>query len=124
MYYPIPGHTHLKVLAPPIEAAQPEPVPQDRSSTLAPLVRLALEAAFGVRDLKILQQRSFSLGVRAHVTARRRGAPPTGGVRVVSCHQRDTHSGTELYGSLVSSGRRYAWVALLRGGRLEAFRVL
>ncbi len=144
MYYPVPGHSHLKVLVPDVsrpddsrplgqspgrlsQAAMsgrfgsPAPDPAELAA-VSPLVRVALDAAFGIRDIRTLQERSFSYGVRAHVRARRRtGAAPAGGVRVLSAHARGEG---EYHGSATSGGRHYAWVARIADGRLLSFRVL
>lgn len=124
MYQPVPGHTHLKVLVPePVVGPEPQS-PSPSGSRLSPLVRIALDAAFGVRELRVLQQRTYSFGVRKHVAAQRRALHSPSTVRVLSCHGRDTPQGTELYGSIVSGGRTYGWVALIDGGRLTTFRIL
>ncbi len=135
MYYPVPGHSHVKVLVP--EVSQPvKPRPPSRPShritkpaidaaelaAVSPLVRVALDAAFGIRDIRTLQQRSFSYGVRAHVRAQRRsGKKPAGTVRVLSAHARGEG---EFHGTASSGGRNYAWVARMAEGRLQSFRVL
>mgnify|MGYP001631788434 CR=1 FL=1 len=144
MYYPVPGHSHLKVLVPdvpkPVDSRPPGrspgrlsqaalsgkiggPAPDPSElAAVSPLVRVALDAAFGIRDIRTLQKRSFSYGVRAHVRARRRtGAPPAGAVRVLSAHARGEG---EYHGTATSEGRNYAWVARMKDGRLHAFRVL
>ena len=139
MYYPVPGHSHLKVLVPeqfggavaprkrPSRATsqpatiQSEHLDPKELAALSPLVRVALDATFGIRDIRALQERSFAYGVRAHVRARRRTGTPAGTVKVLSAHAR---AGGEFHGTAVSNGRHYAWVARIEEGRLLSFRVL
>lgn len=123
-YYPVPGHTHLKVLlpAPSNRAAPPAPFigPSGDTPTFSPLIRVALDAAFGIRDIKTLQKRAFAPMVRTYVRARRTGGLPPGIVQVSSSRRR----GQEYYGTAESEGERYAWVARVNANRLVSFRVL
>lgn len=126
MYYPVPGHTHLKVLLPdPTGAhlatpAQPSAGSGGESPAFSPLIRVALDATFGIRDIRALQKRAFAPMVRTYVRARRIGGLPPGHVRVASSQRR----GQEFYGTAVSDGTRYAWVARVKQDRLVSFRVL
>ena len=133
MYYPVPGYTHMMVHLPDApardsSATRDEPAPPGASATpvLSPLVQVALDAAFGLRDVKILQERAFAPGVRAHVRARRRGRrEPAGTARIVTCHSSPGTDGSiEFCGTVISNNRHYGWVARVEGKRLAAFRVL
>lgn len=122
MYYPVPGHTHVKVWVPDTSTSHedaPEPAPS--RADLSPLVRVALDAAFGIRGIHALHERTFTRGVRMHVSARRRAGAPTGTVEVASCH---SSGGGEFYGTAISAGQRYGWVARIERGRLVSFKVL
>ncbi|WP_087116059.1 hypothetical protein [Corynebacterium urinipleomorphum] len=125
MYYPVPGHTHMKVLLP-APASHPSPplrrpaISLRESPSFSPLIRVALDAAFGIRDIRALQKRTFAPMVRTYVRARRIGGLPPGHVRVDTSRRR----GHEFFGTAVSEGTRYAWVARVKADRLESFRVL
>lgn len=126
MYYPVPGHTHLKVLLPAHDSAGSSP-PTHRSPgptrdahAFSPLIRVALDAAFGIRDIRALQKRTFAPMVRTYVRARRIGGLPPGRVHVDASRRR----GQEFYGTAVSAGTRYAWVARVKADQLVSFRVL
>ena len=174
MYYPVPGHSHLKVLVPDVsrpgdsrplgqspgrlsQAAMsgrfgsPAPDPAELAA-VSPLVRVALDAAFGIRDIRTLQERSFSYGVGAPGRARRGpgvlvlrytrprapgsfidgGGPPgrarrrTGAAPAGGVRVLSAHARGEgeYHGSATSGGRHYAWVARIADGRLLSFRVL
>ena len=127
MYYPVPGLTHLKVLQPAAGSRAVPPVVSGRESTqpgesppFNPLIRVALDATFGIRDVKTLQKRAFAPMVRTYVRARRIGGLPPGVVQVASSRR----SGQEFYGTAESAGTRYAWVARVNANRLVSFRVL
>lgn len=124
MYYPVPGHTHLKVLLPAHENAASSPSCSAGSArdahAFSPLIRVALDATFGIRDIRALQNRTFAPMVRTYVRARRIGGLPPGHVRVDASRRR----GQEFYGTAVSAGTRYAWVARVKADRLVSFRVL
>lgn len=125
MYYPVPGHTHVKVLLPTQGARSSPPAratanPDGEAPDCSPLIRVALDATFGIRDLRALQKRTFAPMVRTYVRARRIGGLPPGYVRVATSRRR----GKEFYGTAVSAGTRYAWVARINADRLESFRVL
>lgn len=127
MYYPVPGLTHMKVLLPaPGRRAAPPPISgkagamAGETPTFSPLIRVALDAAFGIRDLKALQARTFAPMVRTYVRARRIGGLPPGVVKVSTSRRR----GQEFYGTAEAAGARYAWVARVNAGRLVSFRVL
>lgn len=126
MYYPVPGHTHLKVLLPtPASSRSAPPVhrtarPIDDPLVTSPLITMALDATFGIRDIRALQKRAFAPIVRTYVRARRIGGLPPGHVRVATSRQR----GQEFFGTAVSAGTRYAWVARIKADRLVSFRVL
>ncbi|WP_115685148.1 hypothetical protein [Corynebacterium senegalense] len=126
MYYPVPGHRHIKVLVqprpdPPFNprpAPRPQPRPAARPS---PLLLVALDAAFGMRDAAALRHASYAAGVRGHINARRRANAPAGPVRVLTCHARE---GGEFFGTVQAGGRRFAYAARVADGRLVSFKVL
>ncbi|MCP1387962.1 hypothetical protein M5J20_07130 [Corynebacterium sp. TA-R-1] len=124
MYYPAPGHQHIKVLVPRATFPDVERLPGVRAvpdNPMAPLVRQALDASFGVRDPESLTGALFDMGVRSHIRARLRQPRPAGEVRVLSCHTRENG---EAFGSVAVGERRYAWAAKMRNGRLVSFKVL
>lgn len=121
MYFPVPGHQYMKVL---VADRRPSARPQNRAEpaeTISPLVRGALDAAFGARDVATLKAKLYAVGVRNHVTARRRSQPVRGPVRIVSCHAR---AGGELFGTVDVGGRRFGYVARVVDARLVSFKVL
>ncbi|WP_291314638.1 hypothetical protein [Corynebacterium sp. UBA2622] len=121
MYYPVPGYQHMKVLVQPPPAPQrPSPV-RRRGVRPSPLVKVALEAAFGMRDSAALKQSLYAPGVRNHISARRRAKTPAGPVQILTCHARE---GGEFFGSAQLGTRRYAYVARVVEGRLVSFKVL
>lgn len=124
MYSPVPGHHHIKVLIPrptlPKIQATP-PVRAVPNNPLAPLVRQAIEAAFGHRDPESLTATLFDMGVRSHLRARQRTPRPPGKVRVLSCHVRENG---EFFGTVAVGPKRCAWVARISEGRLVSFKVL
>lgn len=124
MYYPVPGFNHVKVLAPnsPAQTSDNDTVPYSKS--LSPLIRVALDAAFGIRDIRTLQERAFAPGVRKHVTARMRGGASRGPVMIRSVHTRPGEEGGETFGTATAGGERHAWAARIEEGRLVSFRVL
>ncbi|MDY5786381.1 hypothetical protein [Corynebacterium sp.] len=121
MYYPVPGHQHVKVLVqqPPAQPAHVRrPPPAARP---APQLKVALDAAFGVRGLGALATHQYAPGVRGHISARRKTNAPAGPVRIVTCHARE---GGEFFGTVQAGPRRYAFAARIAGGRLVSFKVL
>ncbi len=121
MYYPVPGYRHMKVLVQP-PPPQPRPRPaRPRSVRPSPLVKIALEAAFGMRDTRVLNHPHYAAGVRNHVNARRRANTPAGPVQILTCHARE---GGEFFGTVQLAGRRYAYVARVVEGKLVSFKVL
>ncbi|QPK83703.1 hypothetical protein G7Y29_02555 [Corynebacterium qintianiae] len=121
MYYPVPGHQYMHVLVP---RDRPSARPQNRAeptATVSPLVRGALDAAFGARDAASLKSKLYALGVRNHVNARRRSQAVRGPVRIVTCHARE---GGELFGTVDVGGRRFGYVARINNARLVSFKVL
>ncbi|WP_342319172.1 hypothetical protein [Corynebacterium mayonis] len=127
MYYPVPGHQHIKVLIPSrpkwpdisvVPATRPARVPARHAP---PLVKVALDAAFGMREAKALRAALYSPGVRSHINARRKTNAATGQVRVLSCHARE---GGEFFGTVLVGSRRYAFAARIVGKTLVSFRVL
>ncbi|WP_246816696.1 hypothetical protein [Corynebacterium sp. HMSC29G08] len=105
----------MKVLIP--RATLPE-VPR---TPVSPLVRQALDAAFGHRDPATLTGALFDLGVRSHIRARRRTSPSVNRFQIISCHARDNG---EFFGSVSAGERRYAYAARIQDGRLVSFKVL
>lgn len=123
-YYYAPGHQHIKVVVPrPVRpnAVQIPAVRAVAQNPVSPLVRDALEAAFGNRNPDTLTHALFAMGVRNHIRARRRTAPERGRVQVISCHVRE---GGEWFGTVAVSGKRYGWAAHIEDGRLTSFKVL
>ena len=124
MYFPAPGHQHMKVLIPRATRPDVPRIPGARAvpvDPLSPLVRQALDAAFGQRDPATLTGALFDMGVRSHIRARLRTAPPVGKFQIVSCHARE---GGEFFGTVSAGDRNYAYAAQIRGGRLVSFKVL
>lgn len=131
MLIPVPGLTHLKVLVPtpplinvPLGAPPPLPPVRQETGRATPLVRVALEVAFGMRPLQQLTKRRFDPGVRVHITARRRASksPTSGGaVRVDTLHLREDG---EIFGTAVAGGQAHAFTARVADNRLTSFRVL
>lgn len=124
MYYPAPGHQHVKVLVPRATFPKVARMPAARAvpeNPMAPLVRQALEASFGQRDPGSLTGALFDMGVRSHVRYRRRLPLPAGHVQEVTSHARE---GGEFFGTVEVGGRRYAWAARMHAGRLVSFKVL
>ena len=123
-YYPVPGHTHMKVLVPRATFPKVERVQGVRAvptDPMAPLVRQALDATFGNRGIASLTGALFDLGVRSHVRAKRHQPLPKGEVRVLSCHTRDNG---EVFGSIAVGSKRYGFAARMHGDRLVSFKVL
>ena len=121
MFYPVPGHQYIHVLLPP---PPPRVPPRGRaypSTPVSPLVRTALDAAFGMREASSLKAKLYALGVRNHVSARLRTNSVRGPVRVVSCHARESG---EVCGSVDVGGKRFGYVARVRDARLVSFKVL
>lgn len=124
MYYPAPGHQHIKVLVPRATLPNVERIPGVRAvpnNPMAPLVRQALEAAFGLRDPDTLNRSLFSVAVRSHISSRVRLPKAAGAVSVVSCHARE---GGEYFGTVSVRGKRYAFAARVKNGKLVSFKVL
>ncbi|WP_394281294.1 hypothetical protein [Corynebacterium sp.] len=134
MLYPVPGHTYLQVLVPDSSnSAQPSPErsarDDDTSATTpgvprraaAPLVKVALDATFGIRQIQALQRARFSRTVLNNVMSQRRRVRRQGPVTLESCHVREDG---EVFGTAVSAGRRYGYAARMDRGRLTSFRVL
>lgn len=124
MYQYAPGHKHIKLVVPRPKRPQVPTAPQVRTvpqNPMSPLVREALEAAFGNRSPDALSKTLFDLGVRSHIRARRRATPTRGKVQVLSCHTRE---GGEWFGTVSVSGKRYGWAAHINDGRLTSFKVL
>lgn len=143
MYYNVPGHQHMQLLAPGqhrLSTTPPRPTTNTTPHTrqrVDPLVRQAIGAAFGGYDPATMTAARFSQSVRTHIRAYRRTqlqqlqlraqktrrgqVVPKQLVRVVTCHSGD---GGEFYGTLDKGGRRLAFAARLRGGKLESFRIL
>ena len=124
MYSPAPGHQHIKVLIPRPTRPDIQATPSVRAvpnNPLSPLVRQAIEAAFGHRNPESLTAALFDMGVRSHLRARQRAPRPAGKVKVLSCHARE---GGEFFGTVAVGPRRYAWVARIADGRLVSFKVL
>lgn len=131
MLIPVPGLTHLKVLAPTPPfiddtVATPPPASPARqgSGNALPLVRVALEVAFGMRPLQQLTKQRFDAGVRVHIAARRRAtrSPASrGAVRVDTLHLREDG---EIFGTAVAGGQAHAFTARVADNRLTSFRVL
>ena len=125
MLSPVPGLTHLKVLTPGSPRADatppsPPPPPDGSRRRAEALVRIALEAAFGMRPLPQLKPAQFAAPVRLHASARQRQGI-RGPVRVDTLHLRP---GGEMFGTAVSAGRAHAFTARMAGRRLVSFRVL
>ncbi|AWB85007.1 hypothetical protein C3E79_02785 [Corynebacterium liangguodongii] len=98
--------------------------PTSEAAAVSPLVRGALDAAFGVREAATLTSKLYALGVRNHINARRRlaaAATAHGPVRIVSCHARE---GGEFFGTVDAGGRRFGYAARVRDGALVSFKVL
>ncbi|WKD57041.1 hypothetical protein CAPI_02335 [Corynebacterium capitovis DSM 44611] len=127
MYYPVPGCTHLKVvvprLAPEVAAPPRRPRPVHRAPRVSPLVRAALEASFGLREAATLDGELYGMGVRSHVSARRRASRPSAKepVRVLTCHARESG---EIFGSVQAGTRRFGYAARIKDGKLVSFKVL
>ncbi|MHA2788274.1 hypothetical protein ACXZ66_03860 [Corynebacterium sp. S7] len=129
MYYPVPGQTHLSVLVP--GQIHPRPVPRGTrprgteprgasQGSPAGLVKVALDAAFGIRELRALQQARFDHSVRMHVAAKRR-SETSGPVRILSFH---TRANGEVFGTAATEERTYGFAARIERGRLISFKVL
>lgn len=143
MYYNVPGQQHMQLLAPGhhrLTTTLPRPTTDAAPHTrqrVDPLVRQAIGAAFGGYDPATMTAARFSQSVRTHIRAYRRTqlqqlqlraqktrkppVVPQQLVRVVTCHSGD---GGEFYGTLDKGGRRLAFAARLRGGKLESFKIL
>ncbi|WIM68273.1 hypothetical protein QP027_02405 [Corynebacterium breve] len=121
MYAPIPGNTYLQALVPRTPSSPEKPIPQPVEPKLSPLIRVALDATFGIRELEALRRTRYDVGVRTHIAARRRAGLPPGPVRVLSFHAREEG---EFYGTAQSGGRKYGFAARVEGGRLTSFKVL
>ncbi|WP_273416315.1 hypothetical protein [Corynebacterium appendicis] len=115
----------MKVLLPRTEQRAATPARSGSSSgespPFNPLIRVALDAAFGIRDIQTLQKRTFAPIVRSYLRARRIGGMQKRGLVTVSASRR---RGQEFFGTAESQGARYAWVARINADRLESFRVL
>ncbi|WP_026196106.1 hypothetical protein [Corynebacterium lubricantis] len=127
MYYPVPGQTHLSVLVPGQSQPRPQPRPVPRGTRPrgteprgASLVKVALDAAFGIRELRALQQARFDHSVRMHVAAKRR-SEAAGPVRILSFH---TRANGEVFGTAATKERKYGFAARIESGRLTSFKVL
>lgn len=121
MLYPVPGHRHVHVLVPRRRASVRPQERAEPTASVSPLVRGALDAAFGVRDAATLKKKLYALGVRNHVNARLRSQTVRGPVRIVTCHARE---GGELFGTVDVGGHRFGYVARISQGRLVSFKVL
>lgn len=139
MYYPVPGHSHLQVLVPhgsfphaghdttPDHSTHQRPRPRGAwepgrvTPKASPLVQVALDAAFGIREVEALQRGKFHRRVRLHIAARRRSHAEAGPVRITSFHTRDDG---ESFGTVIARGRTYGFAARLQDGRLTSFKVL
>lgn len=124
MYFPAPGYQHMKVLVPRATLPDVPRIPGVRAvpvDPISPLVRQALDAAFGQRDPASLTGALFDLAVRSHIRARRRSAQQVSQFQIVSCHARDNG---EFFGSVAAGNRRYAYAARIQDGRLVSFKVL
>lgn len=140
MYYTAPGQRHVQVLVPaqaptralpappPQPQAQPQkPPPATRSAPepppVNPVVREALDVAFGAHGGASPMLARFAPAVRAHIRARKRAAAPSPQpVRVVTCHARE---GGEYFGTVdTGAGRRLAYAAKVDGAKLVSFKVL
>lgn len=128
MLSPVPGLSYLKVLTPsgrevprphatpaPDSSAAPDPDP----AAVAPLITVALQAAFGMRPVQRLPRRTFSDTVRARLQARLRSSPVRGPVALRSLRV----AGTEVFGTCAAQDRIFAFTAVVAEGRLESFRV-
>jgi len=123
-YYYAPGHQYIKVVVPRPKRPGADRMPSIRAmpqKPVSPLVRDALEAAFGNRSPESLTHALFAMGVRNHIRARRRTTPERGKVQLLSCHVRE---GGEWFGTVAVSGKRYGWAARIEDGRLTSFKVL
>ncbi|GAB3087958.1 hypothetical protein CAQUA_09100 [Corynebacterium aquatimens] len=119
-FYPVPGHTHVSVLVP--RARKPGAPPRpDEQPSLSPLVRVALDATFGIRQVADLRNHQFAAVVRAHVGARQRRGLQKGPVTILSSHASDTG---EFCGTATCGEEVYGWVGSVKNGKLESFRVL
>lgn len=116
MLIPLPGLSHLKVLSPvdpqPVSPAT-ESLHRDTRQSATVLITVALETAFGIRPVHQLSKKRFSIGVRAHVTARLRQGSIRGPVRVDSLHLRPDAAGLELFGSCTVAGTAQGFTARL-----------
>ncbi|SER59680.1 hypothetical protein [Corynebacterium cystitidis] len=133
MLYPVPGHTFLHVLVPERPSTNTHSARNDAATTAsvappaiprgsaAPLVKVALDATFGIRQIQALQRTRFSRTVLNHVDRQRRTINRRGPVNLESCHVR---ADGEIFGTAVSAGRRYGYAARIERGRLTSFRVL
>lgn len=144
MLIPLPGHSHLKVLQPgKPETARETDTIRTRGRTDRPPVHrriatgltvLALEAAFGMRPARALDDRRFDATVRSYVTAHLRRRRDRGPVRLDSLHLRADARGAEVFGSCTVAGTTRGFTARLDGPdrsrperyqwRMRTFRVL
>lgn len=120
MLSPVPGLTYLKILTP---ASPPPPrrkiLSDDARAEAAPLITVALQAAFGMRPVERLPRRTFSDAVRARIKARLRSSPARGPVALRSLRA----VGGEVFGTCEAQGRVFGFTAVVAGGRVESFRV-
>lgn len=120
MLSPVPGLTYLKILTP---TSPPPPrrqeLPDDARAEVAPLVTVALQAAFGMRPVERLPRRTFSDAVRSRINARLRSSPARGPVALRSLRTVDG----EVFGTCEAQGRIFGFTAVVEGGRVESFRV-
>lgn len=124
MLTPVPGLAHVKVWSPPtprFRAPAPLPGSRQEAAALGPVVLLALQAAFGIRQLQSLPSEKFSATVRAQISARLRSSPVRGPVRLLRLHVRERG---EVFGTAVCAQRLVAFTAVTDGERLTSFRVL
>ena len=126
MLAPVPGLSHVKLWSPPPAPdptrpppSLPTPAPED--SVLGPVLLLALQAAFGMREVTALPATRFAPAVRSQITARLRSSAVRGPVRLVRVHARERG---EVFGTAVGARRLVAFTAVTDGRRITSFRVL
>ncbi|AKK02538.1 hypothetical protein [Corynebacterium epidermidicanis] len=90
-YSPIPGYTLLMTLTPPPEPPLAPEAPPELTRTILGIVQVALEAAFGMRDVTSLPKNRFAQRLRTQITAFLRSGAPRGPVRL----QRIAHQGAQ-----------------------------
>ncbi len=127
MLAPVPGLSHIKLWCPPPRPPEKDPasipptVPVEDGSDFVPVLLLALQAAFGMREVAALPATKFSPLVRSQITARLRSSPARGPVRLIRVHVRERG---ELFGTAVGARRLVAFTAVTDGRRITSFRVL